>query len=150
MIIREVTADDSKWMYDTRNQRHIVEQSLSSNSFSFQSHQQWLSSVLTDSHKLLLIGEVEGERAGVVRFDINHTVSTVSIYLSSEFLGRGYGTCLLNEATTYMVSLFSKVDVIRAEVLKKNKSSMHMFEKCGYQIFFSYQHHLEYRLKVSV
>lgn len=150
MIIREVTVDDGKWMYDTRNQPHIVEQSLNSNSFSYQSHQQWLNNVLTDSCKLLLVGEVEGERAGVVRFDINNTVSTVSIYLSHEFLGNGHGTCLLKQATAYMASLFTNVDVIRAEVLKKNQPSMHMFEKCGYQIFFSYEHHVEYRVKVSV
>lgn len=97
-------------------------------------HVEWFRNAVTDPHRALLIGEVEGEKVGMVRFD--HGAETeVSINVNPAHRSRGYGYALLSEA---MARVGGEV---WAEIKDENLASQRLFERVGFE-FHSERHGL--------
>ena len=95
-------------------------------------HEAWFESVLSDSDRLLLIGESEGEPVGVVRFDITGGKAELSIYMVSGQGKRGLGTELLLAAEQWLSKSRPDVRRLCAEVLDENLPSHRLFGSAGY------------------
>jgi len=132
--IRRATANDSKKLFEWRNHPAIRSVSRNNGLIDWDSHCSWLSAVLADESKELLIGYVGEESTGVVRFDKMQGVAEVSIYLVPDAGMNGQGRDLLFSAERWLAAHRPDMRKIRAEVLGMNVASQRLFLGAGYQV----------------
>jgi UDP-2,4-diacetamido-2,4,6-trideoxy-beta-L-altropyranose hydrolase len=132
--MKKVTHHDSENIFEWRNSKQIRDVSENSQLISWTDHQNWFDSVLNDSNRHLLIGEIEKKQIGVVRFDIDKNVAEVSIYLIPErnYFGKGKG--LLSASERWLKINHPKIKSINARVLHSNLASKELFIGSGYRI----------------
>lgn len=132
VYVREATIDDCERVFEWRNNRAVRLASKSPNCIDWVEHQLWFANVIYDENILLLIGEIDGQELGVVRFDVKNTEARISIYLTPEGKGRYIGVDLLCAAEEWFVRNFPNVKLFTAEVLANNVSSHMLFQSFGY------------------
>jgi RimJ/RimL family protein N-acetyltransferase len=88
--------------------------------------------VLADPARILLIGEMAGRPAGVVRFDIEAERAQVSIYRVPDRHEPGLGRDLLCAAEDWLRKHRTDVRRLIAVVLGDNRRSQRLFERAGY------------------
>jgi len=134
IAIRSALSTDSHSLFEWRNHSSIRSVSRNTEIINWNDHQEWITAVLNDPHKFLLVGELENCPVGVVRFDVENDQAEVSIYLvpGTQFVGKGKQ--LLQSAETWLFQNHPEVSCINANVLRNNKQSENLFLKAGYQI----------------
>jgi UDP-2,4-diacetamido-2,4,6-trideoxy-beta-L-altropyranose hydrolase len=126
MILRKATSDDALDMWVWRNDPVTREMSKSKDEVPRAAHLSWFASALNDPHRTILIGEVGGEKVGMVRFD--HGAGTeVSININPAHRSRGYGYALLLAATRAVPG------ELWAEIKDQNLASQRLFERVGFR-----------------
>lgn len=133
IAIRKATQADSENLFSWRNHSSIRAVSRNVDPIERSVHEAWLSSVLSASDRVLLIGECQGEAIGVVRFDVHADEAEISMYLVPGHQGEGFGSELLLAAEQWLSEYRSDVRYIKAEVLGSNQPSHCLFRACGYQ-----------------
>lgn len=132
--IRNVTPHDSKNIFEWRNNRKIRDVSRNSELITWDEHHKWFDAVLTDSKRQLLIGMINENQIGVVRFDLEKDVAEVSIYLVPEkdYFGKGKGLLLASEE--WLKINHPEIKSINATVMSGNEVSERLFLGSGYRI----------------
>ncbi|WP_051278821.1 UDP-2,4-diacetamido-2,4,6-trideoxy-beta-L-altropyranose hydrolase [Chitinilyticum aquatile] len=135
LILRRVLEVDRDLLFASRNAPEIRRWALQTDEISRPVHDRWFSARLKDEDCLFLIGELDAEPVGVVRFDRlpQQTDVCVSIYLLPQFIGQGLGAALLRRAQHELVCHWPDVTMIRAEILPANHASLALFQGAGYQ-----------------
>ena len=82
--------------------------------------------------KCLLIGEIDNQPIGVLRFDNLDSVAQISIYLVPELHSQGLGSCLLEAGCSWVQHHHPGTKKIQAHVVTKNSKSLKMFNKKGF------------------
>lgn len=123
---------DSKDLFNWRNHPTIRAASYNQELIAWDAHQLWLSSVLTNPERVLLIGEWNGEKLGVVRYDLNECEAEISIYLNPDASLRGTGSDLMKNAEFYLLKNYTHVDTVIANVLPVNIVSHQFFSNNGF------------------
>jgi len=117
-----------EWRNDEETRRHIFETTL----ISPDDHRSWYNKAITNPDCLLLIGEIDNQPIGVLRFDLKADKAIVSVYLVPSNHGRGIGTQLIRSGTLWLKKNQPEVKLISARVLSNNKASLTAFKKAGY------------------
>ncbi len=130
--IKQADKDDSKNIYEWRNNKKIRDVSINSAPISWEEHQRWFDAILTDKNRELIIGTTENQQVGVVRFDIENDVAEVSIYLVLEGGFAGQGRNLLMSAERWLTVNRPEIRRIRASVLAGNEASKNLFLASSY------------------
>jgi len=138
ITIRPATGDDSEALFTWRNHPAVRAVSRSGDPISLSTHQHWLSSVLADPNRHLLLGIRWNQPIGAVRFDVAGEEAEVSIYLAPDIGEPGVGTELLGCAEQWLRTSRPEVRSIRAEVLGDNLRSHRLFQTSGYTIASSW------------
>ncbi len=133
IAIRKATQSDSGNLFTWRNDSSIRAVARNADPLEKSIHEAWLSSVLSDPGRVLLIGECQGEAIGVVRFDVRADEAEVSMYLVPGHQGEGFGSELLLAAEQWLGEYRSDVLSFKAEVLGSNQPSHRLFRTCEYQ-----------------
>jgi len=132
--IRRATENDSKKLFEWRNYPAIRSVSRNNGLINWDAHCSWLSAVLADKDRELLIGYIGDEPIGVVRFDKAEDVAEISIYLVPEADFTGQGRNLLLSAERWLVVNRPDIRKILAEVLGANPASQKLFLGADYRI----------------
>lgn len=132
--IRAATLDDAEDLFSWRNHPSIRSVSRNNDAIRWEDHKRWLTKVLNDPNRLLLIGLHKELPVGVVRFDIQHDRAEVSIYLVPEFDNKGRGGDLLQSAERWFTQYYPEIKRLDAEVLGANVPSHRLFLSAGYQV----------------
>lgn len=132
ITMRRASQDDSYNIFTWRNALEIRSVSRNQDLISWQDHQAWFAAVLSSEARYLLIGELFGHSVGVVRFDVLDGVAEVSIYLTPEMQGQGWGEDLLLKSEAWLVRHVRGVRQLKAVVLGDNERSMRLFTRTGY------------------
>lgn len=132
MTLRHATLSDSDDLLLWRNQPEVRANSRTSDVIGREQHAQWLSHVLRDPHRHLLIGSRAGRPVGVLRLDEQGTVGEVSIYLCPGAHGQGNGTMLLCALESWVRCDRPAITHLMAAVLDANEASHRLFRKNGY------------------
>lgn len=130
--IKRASIEDSKKLFDWRNHPKIREASINSAFISWDKHQRWFEAVLTDKNRELIIGMIEDQTVGVVRFDIENDFAEVSIYLIQEASVAGQGRNLLISAERWLNTNRPEIRRIHASVLAENEASKNLFLASSY------------------
>lgn len=132
--IHPATVELAGKLFDWRNHPSIRAVSRDQNPIAWESHQRWLSAVLNDRDRDLLVGYSTGTEIGVVRFDVDQDRAEVSIYLVPGIKGPWSGRDLLLASERWIVEHRPSLKQITAQVLGGNQASHGLFLSCGYQV----------------
>lgn len=134
IVLKEATPDDSRKIFEWRNNPKIRRVSKTSDLILWSDHKKWFEKVLTDSNRHLLIGSIGNAQIGVVRFDIEENVAEVSLYLvpGDKFVGQGKN--LLRAAENWLKLNNPEISRIDATVLDENEASKKLFDGSNYRI----------------
>ena len=130
--IRLAHEADSLSIFTWRNHPVVRSNSLSNNEIAWADHVKWFSQRSENLSQPILIGEIEGQPVGVVRFDISDDTAEVSIYLVPNLAKNGLGRNLLSHAERWLKEHHPYLRSIRARVLDKNMSSKRLFQSLQY------------------
>lgn len=130
--MRIATAEDSRNLFNWRNDALIRAVSRSTDPIDWNDHQKWLASALASPDRILLIGMTEGEPLGMVRYDRLGSEAEVSIYLVPDRLSSGLGFELLHAAEQWLRGNQPEICSIRASVFGINERSIRLFANAGY------------------
>ncbi len=134
LTMRAATHEDSRDIWAWRNDPEVRKQMFSKEVIPFSSHQKWFKQKLEDGQSIIYVFEDQGQtKVGQVRFDMeDDNTASVSVNLNPQFIGRGWGTEIITQATQALLNANSDISTVQAEVLKDNTVSQKVFSKAGY------------------
>lgn len=132
--IRIANESDSPKLFEWRNHQMIRAVSRNSAPIAWADHQSWFAKVQADKNRVLLIGEIDNEPVGVVRFDQEGATALVSIYLVPAGGFKGQGRNLLLRAEEWLKTHRADIKSIRAEVLGANATAQRLFMGADYRL----------------
>ena len=127
MIVRHATAADAMDVWTWRQDPLTRSMSRTQDEAPLASHMAWFAEALANPARTLLIGEADGAKVGMVRFD-HGAVTEVSINVNPALRSRGHGHALLSEAMN------SVAGDVWAEIKDENLASQRLFERAGFQL----------------
>lgn len=125
MIIRKATSEDALDVLAWRNDPLTRAMSRVQDVVEEASHGAWFSKAINDPRRTVLIGELDEQKIGMVRFD-HGDETEISININPSFRGRGLGYQLLCAALAYVGG------PIVAEIRDDNIASLRLFERAGF------------------
>lgn len=133
IVLRKAMAGDAKFLFDLRNEDGVRRASFTSDPISWETHAQWFQKKLASGDSVLYIVEVGSVPIGQVRFDFERDESAeVSIAISEQYRGRGYGAKALVVASKSFLQEFSVIQRIDAYIKPDNAASVKSFGNAGY------------------
>lgn len=132
--IRIVNESDSPKLFEWRNHQTIRAVSKNTEIIEWTDHKSWFVKVQADKTRAFLIGEINNEPVGVVRFDHSGETALVSIYLIPDSGFNGQGHNLLLRAEEWLKTHHTHIKSIKAEVLDGNTTSQRLFAGADYQL----------------
>lgn len=132
--LRKADLNDCQILLDWRNDDKIRKWCGDQSMIELSDHQKWFEkALLDDSVVIYMASDDSGQLIGTVRFNqIDLSSAMISINLSPEKIGAGYGSRLIEYASKYYLKQYPKVNEIQAEIMKVNEVSIRAFEKSGY------------------
>lgn len=128
--IRSVQAKDVDLLYNWSNDELVRAQSFSSEEIPYESHCKWFEQKLKDTKAILLIIEVEGVSAGIVRFDEKEDQVIIGVSIDGQFRGKGLGSEFIKVGVAEFFK--SSALTILASIKKENVASVKSFQKAGF------------------
>lgn len=132
VTVRPAQPADSPAVFAWRNDPATRAASRTPDPVPWSAHDAWFADVLTDPDRHLLVGSVDGEPVGVVRFDRRDDGRwEVSVNLAPAARGRRLATPLLRAAAGWLHRVEPPADVV-AEIRADNAPSRRAFTAAGY------------------
>lgn len=130
LTLRPATLADRDDLLAWRNAPSIRAISLDGTTIAPDTHAAWLARTLANPARILLIAEQAGKPVGVVRFDLDGSDATISVYRVPGSTGRLH---LIAHATAWLRRERPGIRRIIAEVLPGNATSLTAFRAAGYR-----------------
>lgn len=131
VTVRPATPDDSRRLFDWRNDPVTRAMSLTTDPVPWEVHTLWFATVMNSRNRPIFIGERDGVAIGMVRFDISGDLAEISVALAPEARGQRLATPLLRAA---IAALHAQRPVaILAEVRPENTASRRAFLAAGFR-----------------
>ena len=132
LCLRRVHENDCRQLWEWANDPQVRPMSFATEAIPWGQHVEWFNSKLHDPNAVLyLLLDSSQIPAGQVRFQIDQTRAAVSISLSPQFRGKGYGEASLKMAMEAMFRT-NTVTQIDAYVKQENLASIRLFARAGY------------------
>ncbi len=131
--LRPATADDCDRLYAWRNHPDTRRHFFDPDPIDLPSHRRWFAGVLTDPSRVLLVGVVDEQETGVLRYDFSGDEARVSVYLDPARRGEGFGTALLSAGRDWLQENRPQTRAVVAEVMAANEPSVRAFLAAGYR-----------------
>ena len=144
ITLRMATMDDCEAIYKWRNAEETRRHIFNSGSISLDEHHSWLMESLKNPNRQILIADLYGRSAGVLRYDIDKRLAVISIYTVPGIKGHGIGTQIIRTGSNWLRRHFPDVHKIQAKVLPENVVSKKAFVNAGYT-----EHHITYEEVLS-
>ncbi|MHB1291236.1 MAG: GNAT family N-acetyltransferase [Sulfuricella sp.] len=132
IVLRRATASDECNIFEWRNAAETRRYAFNPDAVAWEDHVRWFKDTLARTDRHLLIGELDSQPIGVLRYDVVNEVAEVSIYLVPGCGGRGLGTALLKEGNAWVARHLPQVTTLNAKILPDNVASRKSFAKAGY------------------
>lgn len=131
VTLRPADEGDARRIFAWRNDPDARAASIETREISWEDHKAWYESALADPGRQIMIAEQGGRPIGVVRFDIEGGVATVSIALAPEARGLRLSRPVLAEA---LKQGDRRMQRYLARVRPENAASVNLFLGCGFRI----------------
>lgn len=130
-----VTSMDIGDVFFWRNDPTTTKQSLTTEPVDWSDHADWFKRTLgsPDICFLMCSSDLLERKIGVVRFDIEGNVATVSINLDARIRGLGFGRICLSNAIDFFSQKFKSIHRIKAKIRLYNEASYRIFMGVGFK-----------------
>jgi UDP-2,4-diacetamido-2,4,6-trideoxy-beta-L-altropyranose hydrolase len=134
--LRRATAAESELLLTWANDPVVRQYSFSTEPVSRITHEAWFAARLADPNSLLLLAEdiATGSHVGLIRFQVEFQVATLSYQLAADWRGRGLAAPLLLAGAEAVQHRFSNLRQIRGQVQASNLASVRAFERAGFSL----------------
>lgn len=132
--LRPIQESDCEIIYKWRNSPVVRQYSANTGRIGIDEHRQWLKQKLKNKNSILLMGVSTNRPIGVIRYEIEGTAATVSLFLDPAKTNQGLGRRLLASGDAWMKEYYPGISTIQADVLPGNTRSIKIFEALGYTI----------------
>jgi len=133
IALRPAVMDDCYDVYGWRNaeetRRHIFDSELIPPDI----HRKWFCSVLENPNRVLLVGEIDREPVGVLRYDISGQEALISVYRVPGRREEGIGSHLIRCGSVWLREHHPQIRIITAEIIRDNVASVRAFESAGFK-----------------
>lgn len=136
--LRAATLDDAAAVFEWRNHERVRSGARNAAPIPWAEHDAWFRQALTDSHRLLLIGERDGIPIGVVRFDVRGCEAEVSLYRVPDSTEPGLASSLLLAAEAWFRARHPEVHRLTGCVLGHNERSHRLVQSAGWVLDAAY------------
>ena len=133
ITILRATDNDSKDIWEWRNDELTKQMSITTDSVSWETHSSWYQKSLVNPNRYLYIGFLnDSEKIGMCRFDLdsNTNIAEVSINLNPQHRSKKLSSQLLSQ--TIAKYLVEKNTALSATIKKTNIGSIKCFTKCDF------------------
>ncbi|WP_020470182.1 UDP-2,4-diacetamido-2,4,6-trideoxy-beta-L-altropyranose hydrolase [Zavarzinella formosa] len=138
--LRSANEGDCRIVWEWANDSSLRSVSFSPDPIPWETHTVWFRKRLTDPACLFLIGQdADGCLTGMIRFDRSPEGVVVSVYLTAESRGKGYGMVLIRRGTKRALRHFQESRV-SAWILPDNPASLRTFARAGYRDMGTREH----------
>lgn len=138
MLIRKVTLNDIKKIYELSNDDTVRQNSCNQEKIEFSKHKKWFYQKLNDENCLFLIAEINQKMVGQIRFDIRKD-AIISISIHKDFRNIGIGKFIMVKALQLIKKNFPSIHKVIAFVKNENIISKKYFEKCNFKFINLYK-----------
>ena len=149
MFCRLITLEDSSDVLTWRNNLGSREMSMNSSVISPVEHSNWFATMLANEDHIGLIGEIDGQKIGVVFMVISAGTSKVSINLNPLHRGKGFAASLLRSSIMESQKLLPTLQQFTAEIKDKNTASTRIFVQNGFNMHTRKAGSSIYKLKLK-
>lgn len=134
LYIRKAKEEDSKDIFDWRNDELTRQISHTSDFVDWNGHSSWFAASLTNKNKLILMCEEEStnKKVAIVHFDVEGNRALISINLSPKMRGKRKAKGCLSDAISFFQKSYSNVRFIDAEIKSINIASQKSFIGVGF------------------
>jgi hypothetical protein len=147
MFCRLITLEDSSDVLTWRNNPVSREMSINSSVISQVEHSNWFAEMLANANHIGLIGEINGQKIGVIFMVISGGTSKVSINLNPLHRGKGFAGSLLRSSILEVQKIFPTVQQFIAKIKDTNPASMKIFVQNGFNVHIKKANSFIYILK---
>lgn len=130
ITFRRAHGSDCDKLWQWRNSSSVRQGSADPGEIDLAEHRRWFKESLSNPGRILLVAERGGEPLGVVRFDLDERLATVSVY---RIPGSAASGGLVREASRWLREQRPDLRGIVAEVLAENEASFAAFVDAGYR-----------------
>ena len=134
MLCRLITLEDSSDILTWRNDPASRKMSNTWSIISPTEHATWFADMLENRDHIGIVGEVNGEKIGVVFMLISAGTSNVSINLNPLHRGKGVAASLLRSSILEVQKIFPTIQQFTAEIKDTNTASMKIFVQNGFNM----------------
>ena len=132
--VRPANDEDSKDVWEWRNDPLTRNMSLNSRFVEWDDHRKWFSASINLRNRILLICENDfGEKISIVRFDISQSEALTSINLNPNQRGKGLAKNCLIQSINYFSERNLKIKKLNAEIKEENIPSQKAFLEAGFK-----------------
>lgn len=136
--LRPVTMVDCQNVFDWRNNKEVRNGAINHAKISYAEHQAWFEKTLKRNDVYFLIAEFSAnDPLGTLRFDIRESIAEISIYLTPDYIGKGWGKTLLIKGEAWLKAFHPEILIIEAKILATNKRSQKLFVNSGFGEYLS-------------
>lgn len=148
-IIELAQIEDMEDIFDLSNDAMVRANSFNQEKISWESHQNWFKNKINDKNCIFyVIKDLNNKLISQVRFDKNDDEADISISISADFRGKGYGVKIL-KLTSEKVIKENNINNINAYVKIENEASKIIFEKAGFTLKEKSSEKLRYELNAK-
>jgi UDP-2,4-diacetamido-2,4,6-trideoxy-beta-L-altropyranose hydrolase len=148
LSLRPAQVDDCELLYRWRNDPQTQAMSIATVDVLWDDHIKWFEDSLRSPSRLLLVGEKEGRRVGVVRFDIRDKAAEVSVTVAPDVRRAGVGRAMLAKGC-HALLVSGRVEHITARIKKQNTLSLRAFASVGFSPLCEADNILVYKLEAT-
>lgn len=133
VTVRPVKADEARKVWTWRNAPEIRATAADPAEIGWEDHRAWFSRQVAAPGTVMLIGMLGATEVGVVRFDLEGDIATVSIFLVPGLQGRGWGRALLRAGERWVTDHHGAIRSFHADVRPDNDASIALFRSADYR-----------------
>lgn len=134
LLIRPVGMGDCDDIYRWENDAETRRMSFSQASIPYAEHRKWFEEALRDTRRIFFLGEEDGQKVGVIRFDFfDENLPHANVTVAPAARGRGVATRLIRQGTA-LVCRSREVSGVIAEIRRENLASLRAFQKADYHV----------------
>jgi UDP-2,4-diacetamido-2,4,6-trideoxy-beta-L-altropyranose hydrolase len=127
---RKATIADCGLYWHWANDPEVRRNAFNSALISWEKHQEWFATKLSDPNSILLIFESQYGPVAQIRLEGDATRKTIGYSVARQYRGKGIGKKIISEAIAFRPAFTNS---FIAEVKKENLASANIFERLGFQ-----------------
>lgn len=132
ITLRNANESDIDITHEWVNNPIIREFSFDRSIISKKDHTNWFKMKLNSDRCKYYILEVNGVRAGSIRFDIENTKAKINYLIDPDFMGKGLGTIILSKGIKSLKDEMPKLNSVYGLVFESNQASKRIFNKLNF------------------